>query len=82
MGTPDRTVDPNGKEEDDVYMTIEEAARKANMTDMDIFVAWGMGFAAYQQARNMGVKFPHDEPEQEEENLYLLHGEELERTVP
>lgn len=79
MGVPDRTVDPNGKEDDDVYMTISEAARKENMTDMDIFVAWEMGLAAYKQVRKLDAKFPHDTPEQEEVNPYLLHGEELKR---
>ncbi|RJP48771.1 MAG: hypothetical protein C4586_08650 [Anaerolineaceae bacterium] len=63
MGMPDRTVDPNGIEEDDAYMTIFEEARKEKMADMDVWVAWKMGLAAYQQARKLDVKFPHDTPE-------------------
>ena len=67
MGIPDRTVDLNASEEDDVYMTIAESARKENMTDMDIFAAWLMGLAAYKQSRNLDAKFPHDSVRKEYE---------------
>ncbi len=49
-----------GADDDDVYMTIDTEAKKNNMSDMDVWCAWKMGLAAYQQMIQLGGKLPHD----------------------
>jgi hypothetical protein len=60
MGIPDLTVDPGADGPPCVFESIADEARKAGMTDMDIFVAWSLGVAAYKCARGLSAKFPHD----------------------
>lgn len=60
MGIPDRTVQPLD-DDSDVYQTIESECRKLAMSDMDLWCAWKLGLAAYEQLRKLGGKFPHDQ---------------------
>jgi len=42
-----------GADADDVFCTIEEEAKRNSMSDMDIWYAWRLGLAAYQQMREL-----------------------------
>jgi hypothetical protein len=47
-------------DDSDVYMTIDQEAQKHQMSDMDVWVAWKLGVAAYMQMRVLGANLPHD----------------------
>jgi hypothetical protein len=59
MGIPDNTVQKLD-DDPDVFMTIDAEARKNQMSDMDVWVAWKLGVAAYMQMRVLGATLPHD----------------------
>lgn len=60
MGIPERTVEPLNYA-DDVYQSIDTEAIKRGMCDMDVWCAWRLGLAAYDQLRNLGGVLPHDQ---------------------
>jgi hypothetical protein len=59
MGIPDNTMQKID-DDSDVYMTIDQEAQKHQMSDMDVWVAWKLGVAAYMQMRVLGANLPHD----------------------
>lgn len=45
---------------DKLHESIDNDAAKANMSDMDVFVAWKLGLAAWKEAKELQARFPHD----------------------
>jgi hypothetical protein len=45
---------------DKLHESIDNDAAKENMTDMDVFVAWKLGLAAWKETKELGGHFPHD----------------------
>lgn len=46
--------------DDDVYLTIDTEARAHGMSDMDVWCAWRLGLAAYQELRKLDGRLLHD----------------------
>lgn len=53
-------INPDDSGWDRLYEQVAKDTEKEGMTDMDAFVAWRLGLAAFTQARKLGVKWPHD----------------------
>jgi hypothetical protein len=43
-----------------LHETVDNDAAKENMCDMDVFVAWRLGLAAWKEAKALQAHFPHD----------------------
>jgi hypothetical protein len=50
-----------GADDEDVYVVIHAAATDLGMSDIDVWCAWKLGLAAYQQMRELRGKLPHDQ---------------------
>jgi len=43
-----------------VHEGIDKDAADRNLTDVDVFVIWNLGLAAWEASRKFGAKFPHE----------------------
>lgn len=50
----------NGNEWTQVHEGIDKDAADRNLTDVDVFVIWNLGLAAWEASRKFGAKFPHE----------------------
>lgn len=53
MGIPDRTVDHSANYDANVFETIIEESAKLNMNDMEVWRAWRLGVAAFNEMRKL-----------------------------
>lgn len=44
----------------DIHRQIDDDWAKYSLTDCDVFVIWCMGLEAWQVAKKLGAKFPHE----------------------
>ncbi len=43
-----------------IHEVINKDAADRNLTDVDVFVIWRLGLAAWETSRKYGAKFPHE----------------------